>query len=401
MHEVLRAARNREKKLIAFLQDLIRIQSLSTEEGPVIERIRQEMHGAAFDEVRVDRLGNIIGRIGQGSHTIAMDAHIDTVAVNDVAAWEVPPFAGEVRDGQVYGRGAVDQKAGMAALVHAGALIKDLGLQDDFTLYVVGSVQEEDRDGLCWQYLVREGGLRPECVIITEPSKLNLNIGHRGRAAIKIRTRGKAAHGSAPERGVNAVYEMGHVLKEIEHLHERLPCDGRLGKGSVTVTNISCGTPSLCSVPDECIVHLDRRLTLDDTPESVIGEVAEAVRRAGEDAQVFIPDYDATSHRGLRYPVRMFYPAWVLPATSPLVTIGKQTFQDVFDHEPLVGTWQFSTNGVATNGLLGIPTMGLGPGDETYAHAVNERVPVEEVVAAAAWYAWFPSVYAKARRGHQ
>jgi len=398
---VLKAARRRQNELVSFLQDLIRIRSLSGEEGAVVERIVKEMVTCQFDEVRIDPLGNAIGRIGSGACVIAMDAHIDTVGVDDESGWELPPFGGEIKDGHVVGRGAVDQKAGMAALVHAGALIKELGLEGDFTLQVTGTVQEEDCDGLCWQYLVREERLRPDCVVLTEPTDLRLNLGHRGRAEIAVRTRGHAAHASAPERGENAVYKAASIVAEIERLNRVLPEDAVLGKGSVAVTQVVSETPSLCSVPDACVIHLDRRLTRGETRESILAEVQEAVRRCGEQADVAIPDYDRPSHRGVRYVCPRFFPAWLLERDTVPVNAGRAVYLEVFGQEPELGTWTFSTNGVATQGLLGIPTIGLGPGDERFAHAVNERVPINQVVAAAAWYASFPRTFARMITGHE
>ncbi len=395
MNPIFEAAKRREDRVIKFLADIVRIPSPSGGEGAVIKRIGEEMTLVGFDEVRCDGLGNIIGRIGSGPKVIAMDAHVDTVDVNPNEEWVLPPFQGVVQDGNLFGRGAVDQKAGMAALVHAGGLIKELGLEDEYTLYIVGSVQEEDCDGLCWQYLVTEENLRPDCVVLTEPTSMRIHVGHRGRTEISVRTRGTAAHASAPERGVNAVYKMGRIVSEIEKLNRCLPVDPRLGKGSVAVTSIACETPSLCSVPDECVIRLDRRLNLIDSRESALAEVEDAVKRSGEAAEVFIDGYDKPSHRGLSYRQERYFPAWMLSESDPSVLAGQDAFSEVFEQSARLGTWVFSTNGVATKGRFGIPTIGLGPGDERYAHAVNERVPTAEVVAATAWYAAFPRHYVR------
>jgi len=228
---------------------------------------------------------------------------------------------------------------------------------------------------------------------------MRIHMGHRGRTEISIRTHGSAAHASAPERGVNAVYKMGRIVNEIELLNQRLPVDPQLGKGSVAVTSINCDTPSLCSVPDGCVIRLDRRLTLCDSRDSVLAEVKDAVKRSGEDAEVFIDDYNVPSHRGLRYRTDRYFPAWLLAEKAPLVVAGQDAFLEVFQSSPRLGTWVFSTNGVATNGLHDIPTIGLGPGEERFAHAVNERVPTEQVVAATAWYATFPRAYVRRMSG--
>ena len=284
--KVMSQAYKYEEEMTQFLRDMIAIPSESCQEKEVIERIKKEMKKVGFDEIKIDKMGNILGRIGNGPRVIAMDAHIDTVGIGDPNAWKHGPYQGKLENGIIYGRGASDQEGGMASMVYAGKIIKDLKLEGDYTLWVVGSVQEEDCDGLCWQYILKENVLnpRPEVVIITEPTNLNLYRGHRGRMEIGVTTNGVSCHGSAPERGKNAVYMMAKVVNEIEKLNERIRGDDFLGKGTVTVSYIDCKTPSLCAVPDRAYIHLDRRLTKGETKESAIAEVKEAVKRAGVEA---------------------------------------------------------------------------------------------------------------------
>ena len=175
MHqEILKAAQDNERSVAQFLRDLIAIKSLSSQEEQVIARIKLEMERCGYDEVTIDPMGNIIGRIGKGKRVIALDAHVDTVDVGNPANWTIDPFKGAEKDGIIYGRGACDMKGALASIVYGGKLIKDLGLEDEYTLYVVGSVQEEDCDGLCWQYIIKEDKIRPEIVVIAEPTKLRM-----------------------------------------------------------------------------------------------------------------------------------------------------------------------------------------------------------------------------------
>ena len=232
---ILQAARRNERSTVQFLRDLIAIKSLSSQEEQVVHRIKQEMEQCGYDEITIDPMGNILGRIGKGKHIIALDAHVDTVDVGIPANWTIDPFTGAEHDGIIYGRGACDMKGALASIVHGGKIIKELGLEDDYTLYVVGSVQEEDCDGLCWQYIINEDKLRPEVVVIAEPTNLGIYRGHRGRMEIEVRTKGISCHGSAPERGVNAVYKMAPVIQDIEQLNERLKGEPFLGKGTVTI----------------------------------------------------------------------------------------------------------------------------------------------------------------------
>lgn len=380
-----------EPEMVQFLRDLIAIPAESCQERPVIARIRQEMEKVGFDEIRIDPMGNILGRIGSGRTVIMMDSHTDTVGVGDPKEWGWDPYRGKVEDGYIYGRGACDQRGGMASLVYAGKLIQDLGLTGDYTLYVVGSVQEEDCDGLPWLYILKEDGIRPDCVVITEPSRLGIYRGHRGRMEIEVHLRGKSCHASAPERGDNPIYKMARLVAEVEKLNERLRSDPFLGKGTIAVTEIRSLSPSLCAVPGACSIHLDRRLTAGETKESAIAEVK--ALPAAEDAEIEILSYDTPSYTGLRYAMEKYYPTWVLDESHALAQAAVTTWNALWNRPPVIDKWTFSTNGVATMGLMGIPTIGFGPGEEEVAHSVNERIPIRHLVDAAQWYAAFPLTY--------
>jgi putative selenium metabolism hydrolase len=386
------AAQACEADIVAFLRDLIAIPAESSQEGPVIQRIRQEMEKVGFDEVRIDPMGNILGRIGSGKTVIMMDSHTDTVGVGDPKEWAWDPYKGKVEDGFVWGRGTCDQRAGMASMVYAGKLIKDLGLLGDYTLWVVGSVQEEDCDGLAWVYILKEDGIRPDCVVITEPTNLHVYRGHRGRMEIEVHLRGRSCHASAPERGDNPIYKIMPLVADIEKLNTRLKDDPFLGKGTIAVTQIRSMSPSLCAVPGACSIHLDRRLTAGETLESAVAEVQALVP---EGAEVEVLMYDTPSYTGLSYPMQKYYPTWVLGESDPLVQAAVRTYEALHGQPPVVDKWVFSTNGVGSMGIMGVPTVGFGPGEEDVAHSVVERVPIRHLVEAAKFYAAFPLTYLK------
>jgi putative selenium metabolism hydrolase len=392
--EIIRArAETYREAMAAFLRDMIAIPSESCQEREVILRIQAEMEKNGFDEIHIDEMGNIRGRIGTGRRIIAMDAHVDTVGIGDAQAWKWDPYRGKEENGIIYGRGASDQEGGMASMIYGARIIKDLGLEGDYSLWITGTVQEEDCDGLCWQYLIKEKVLVPEIVVITEPTNLNIYRGQRGRMEIGITTRGISCHGSAPERGKNAVYMMAKIINEIEALNPRLKDDSFLGKGTITVSYIECDTPSMCAVPDRAYIQLDRRLTQGETRESALAEVREAIRRAGVEADAGILKYSVPSYRGFVYETEKHYPAWVLEEDHPLCRAGIETCKVVLGKEPKPGKWTFSTNGIATMGMNGIPTIGFGPANEVHAHSVEDQIPVDHLVAAAAFYAAFPTVY--------
>ncbi len=394
---LLSRAREFEQDTVRILCDLIRTPSFSSKEKDVIGVIHKEMSTIGFDEIRIDGLGSIIGRVGTGPRVIAFDAHIDTVYAGDLAQWSFDPFSPKVEQGMVWGRGSVDQKGGMASMLTAARLIKELHLENEISVLFTGTVMEEDCDGLCWLHLIQEDGVRPELVVITEPTNMNIYRGHRGRMEIHVAVKGLSCHGSAPERGVNAIYKASRIALEIEKLNGQLRSDPFLGKGTVTVTEVVSSSPSLCAVADGARLHLDRRLTAGETRESAIAEVQEAAARAGvPDAEVTPLTYRETAYTGKVYPMEKYYPTWTLAEDSPHLLQAISTYNTVFGKKPHVDKWTFSTNGIAVAGIHGIPCLGLGPGNEVYAHAPNEATPVEHLTGAAAFYAAFVETLVRA-----
>jgi putative selenium metabolism hydrolase len=369
------------------LSRLIKIKSLSKEEKEVQLELYRQMEEAGFDEVKIDGLGNVIGRIGNGTKILAIDGHMDTVDMGNPDNWDFDPLSGDIKDGFVHGRGSVDQEGGPASFVTSGRILKELGFDKDMTVYFVGSVMEEDCDGLCWKYIIEEEGIRPDFVISTEPTNLNIYRGHRGRMEIEVSFYGVSAHGSAPERGKNAIYMASKAALEIEKLNERLAYDEFLGKGSVTISEFVSGSPSLCAVSDFAKIHLDRRLTWGETKEIAVKEIEDIVE--GLNAKVEVLYYKEKAYTGLEYGMEKYYPTWKMPENHPVVKTGVKAYENLFGKKPLVDKWTFSTNGVTINGIYGIPMIGFGPGNEVLAHAPNEKVPVDDLVKASAFYAAF------------
>jgi putative selenium metabolism hydrolase len=369
------------------LSRLIQCKSLSTKEEKVARELKWQMEEAGFDEVKIDGLGNVIGKIGNGKKIIAIDGHIDTVDIGNEENWSFDPLAGEIKEGYVLGRGSVDQKGGPAAFVTTGRILKELELKNDATIYFIGSVIEEDCDGLCWKYIIEEDKIKPDCVIVTEPTNLNIYRGQRGRMEMEVSFYGISAHGSAPERGKNAIYMASKAVREIEKLNEQLAVDSFLGKGSVTVTEIVSSSPSLCAVSDFAKIHLDRRLTWGEDKQLAIKQIEEIVKDMK--AKVETLEYNEKAFTGLKYGMEKYYPTWKIEEDHPVIQTGMKVFNELFGKEPLVDKWTFSTNGVVINGIYGIPVIGFGPGNEIYAHAPDERVPVNDLVKASAFYAMF------------
>ena len=391
--EILKQAEKYRPDISKFLRDMIAIPSESCQEKDVILRIKEEMEKVGFDKVEIDEMGNVLGYIGHGDHLIAMDAHIDTVGLGDEELWDFDPLEGYEDDEVVGGRGASDQEGGMASMVYAGKIIKDLGLEDDYTLVITGTVQEEDCDGLCWHYMIEEEDIRPEFVVITEPSSCNIYRGHRGRMEIKVTTHGVSCHGSAPSRGENAIYKMAPIINELKALNENLKYDEFLGKGTLTVSEIFFSSPSRCAVADGCSISIDRRLTAGESWEFALQQIRNlpSVKEAEADVEMY--EYERPSYTGHTYPIESYFPTWVIEEDHPVCTTLVDSYEKLFDDEPLVDKWTFSTNGVSIMGRHGIPCIGFGPGHEDQAHAPNEKTWKDELVKAAAFYALIPTIY--------
>jgi len=369
------------------LARLVKIKSISAREKEMAAELKRQMEEAGFDSVRLDGLGSVLGQVGTGKRLLAIDAHIDTVDQGNLENWSEEPFSGKIRDGFVHGRGSVDQKGGAAAMVTAGRILKELGLQDELSVLFTGTVMEEDCDGLCWKYIIEEEKIRPEMVISTEPTALGIYRGQRGRMEMRVSFKGLSAHGSAPERGKNAIYMGAHACLEIEKLNGRLAGDDFLGKGSVTVSEFVSGSPSLCAVADFARIHLDRRLTAGETKETALAEVNDLVK--GMPAAVEVLQYREKAYTGREYGMEKYYPTWTVERHHPAVTRAEVVFRQLFGREARVDKWTFSTNGIAITGIHGIPCIGFGPGDEVCAHAPNEKVAIDDLVKASAFYALY------------
>ncbi|MEJ2506151.1 MAG: YgeY family selenium metabolism-linked hydrolase, partial [Ignavibacteriaceae bacterium] len=337
--EVYKKAREYSDYTAKNLSKLIKIKSLSGQEKEVAAAVKQMMEEANFDEVKIDGLGNVIGRIGSGKKIIALDGHIDTVDMGNLDDWEFDPLGGEIQFGYVQGRGASDQTGGPAAFITAGRILKEIGLDNDVTIYFTATVMEEDCDGLCWKYIVEEDKIKPECVVVTEPTNLNIYRGQRGRMEIEVSFHGLSAHGSAPERGKNAIYMASRVALEIEKLNERLASDPFLGKGSVTISEFVSSSPSLCAVSDFAKIHLDRRLTWGEDKELALNEVREIVRN--ENANVELLNYSEKAYTGLQYGMEKYYPTWKIEEDHQVIQTGVKAFEELFKEKPAIDKWTF------------------------------------------------------------
>ncbi len=415
-----------------FLRDLIAIPSESCEEEGVVKRTIAEMEALGFDKAEIDPEGNALGWMGTGEKIIAFDGHIDTVGIGNIANWEHDPYEGYETDDIIYGRGGSDQEGGVVSAVYGAKIMKDLDLiPEGYKILVVASVQEEDCDGLCWQYIHKEDGITPEFVVSTEPTDGGIYRGHRGRMEIRVDVRGVSCHGSAPERGDNAIYKMADILQDVRALNENAATDADeikglvkmldpkynpehyedarfLGRGTITASQIFYTSPSRCAVADSCAVSLDRRMTAGETWDSCLDEIRNlpACKKYAKDVQVSMYMYDRPAWTGLKYETECYFPTWINKETAPHVQALADAHKALFGEErigsptamdkrrrPLIDKWTFSTNGVSIQGRYGIPCVGFGPGAESQAHAPNEITWKQDLVTCAALYAAVPINY--------
>ena len=392
---IKKAAQGYEKDMTKFLREIVVLPGESCGEEGHIRRIEKEMKDLGFDKVQIDPMGNVMGWMGKGKTLIAFDAHIDTVGIGEKSNWKFDPYQGYENETEIGGRGTSDQLGGIVSAVYGAKIMKDLGLlSDKYTVLVTGTVQEEDCDGLCWQYIVNEDKVRPEFVVITEPTDGNIYRGQRGRMEIRVEVKGVSCHGSAPERGDNAIYKMADIIQEVRALNDKLHYDPFLGKGTLAVSQSFYNSPSRCAVADMSAISIDRRLTDGETWEGALEEIRALPSVKKYNAEVTMYKYDRPSWTNLVYPTECYFPTWVLPADHPATKAMVESFKGMYG-EPKVDKWTFSTNGVSIMGRYGIPCIGFGPGKEAQAHAPNEITWKADLVKCAAVYAALPTIYCK------
>ena len=379
-------------KIVQFLRELCAIPSMESQIGPVGERAAAEMRALKFDEVRFDKMGNILGRIGSGPRTIVFDSHIDTVGVGDPTAWGWDPFVGKVEDGVLYARGACDEKGSTPGMIYGMAIARDLGVLDGWTAYYFGNM-EEWCDGIaCNTFVEVDPGVRPDFVVIGEPTRMQVYRGHKGRLEMKVTARGRSAHAASNHLGDNAIYKLLPIIEAIKNMEPQLGDHEFLGHGKITVSDMHVKTPSINAVPDEATIFIDRRMTFGESKAAVIAQIEACIPAASRDsvklAELF---YDEASYTGFVFPVEKYFPAWAFPEDHPLVQAGLAVRGLIGLAAAPASKWNFSTNGIYWAGKAGIPSIGFGPGDEVTAHTVNDSVSLDDVVKATEFYAVLPS----------
>jgi len=368
--------------------DLVRTPSISGAEGAVAARLIEAMRNAGFHDIWTDRVGNVVGRYGTGQGPkLLYEGHMDTIDVGNPGAWTRDPFGGIIENGILYGRGAVDMKGALAAMIFGVKLLAEAGVSLGGDLLVAFVVQEEPCEGMAVRALIEEEGVQPNYVVLGEPTNLGIYLGQRGRVELEVTTYGRAYHSAAPQGGVNAIYSAARLVFGIQLLESQLLNDPVLGQGSVAVTHIASEAGSRNAIPDRCTLIVDRRLTLGETEARAISEIQQIIKREGVQAEVATATYEITTYKGYVGRGRKYCPPWLIPEDAPLVRKAMRAVERALEFHPRLGVWPFSTDGVYTMGEAGIPTIGFGPGEERYAHAADEQVRLADLAHAARAYA--------------
>ncbi len=390
-----RVEANREN-IIQFMLDLVGIPSMNSQIEAVGKRMGEEMTKLGFDEVRFDKMGNMMGRIGNGPKVIVYDTHIDTVGISDPDAWKWDPFKGKIENGRLFARGACDEKNSTPGMVYGLAIARDLGLLDGYTAWCFGNMEEEC-DGIAPNTFVEvDPGVRPDFVVIGEPTKMLVYRGHKGRVEMKVVAKGRSAHAASNHLGDNAIYKLLPIIAGIRDLEPQLGDHEFLGHGKITVSDMHVKTPSLNAVPDEAVIYIDRRVTFGETVDAVIEQVRALIPPEHKDSvTVEMLYYDVPSYTGFVYEVDKYFPAWAYEDSHPFVQAATETRNLIGYPEAPTSKWNFSTNGIYWAGKAGIPSIGFGPGEEETAHTVNDSVILDDVVKATEFYALLPGIINK------
>ncbi len=391
--EIQKRVAAQRNDIIKFMREICAIPSMDSKIGDVGKRIQDEMKKLKFDEVRFDKMGNTVGRIGDGKKTIVFDSHIDTVGIGDRSAWGWDPFEGKVENGILYARGACDEKGSTPGMIYGLAIARDLGLLDGWTAYYFGNM-EEWCDGIAPNTFVEvDPKARPDFVVIGEPTKMQVYRGHKGRVEMKVVAKGKSAHAASNHLGDNALYKMLEIIAGIRDLEPKLGDHPFLGHGKITVSDMQVKTPSINAVPDEATIFIDRRLTFGEDKNAAVEQIRSLIPLTHRDSiKVEELFYDEPSYTGFVFPVDKYFPAWAYEESHPLVQAGVKARKAIGLPDTPTGKWNFSTNGIYWAGKAKIPSIGFGPGDEETAHTVHDSVSLDDMVKATEFYALLPQI---------
>ncbi len=370
--------------LVDFTRRLISLPSLPGQEGAVAALVQAEMRRLGLDEVTVDVVGNVVGRLrGGAGRTLALVSHLDQVDVGDAGGWRFPPHAATVHEGAIWGRGAMDIKGPLAAQVYAAGALKAAGVSLPGDVVIASTVMEEI-GGLGARHLA--ASLRADCAVIGEATGLDVSRGHRGRVELAVTVTGRAVHASVPARGVNPHQALARFITRLPELP--LLTDDSLGASSVAPTLYGCDQASANVIPGRCTLHLDRRYVPAESPADIVAQVQALLDDClipGSTGQVHIVRRSWQTYTGQVEELPALSPPFLRATDDPWITGSRAILAEALGRPVSVKTWGFTTDG-GHLAQAGIPCLGFGPGDEALAHTIHEHIALDELLAGMVGY---------------
>jgi len=378
-------AQQYQPHLVDFTQRLVQTPSLPGQEADAAKLVRSEMQKLGYDQVTIDRYGNVIGHIAGGDGaSLMLNGHIDHVDPGEHTGWPYPPFSGQLVNDELWGRGSVDMKGPVASMIYAPILLKALNLVPPGDIYVTAVIMEEV-GGIGSSYLATH--LKTDLAIVTEPSSNTLRLGHRGRVELVITVTGQSIHASIPHKGINPHYVLADFLCKLQTLE--LPTNSLFGASSVAPTLYHSDQNSANVTPGELKLTLDWRNIPAESPKMILEQVNALLQNClieGTQGSVALANQTFTTYTGVTEEASAVFPSFALEARNPLLTMAQTTLSQLLNRDIPIDIWRFATDGGHLT-AAGIPTIGLGPGDETLAHTNQERIPISALTEAMTCYA--------------
>lgn len=390
---MLRPIAEIKEDLVKFTQEIIRIESYTGDEGKLADRVLQKLREFDVDEAFIDGIGNVVGVIrgDEPGTNIMLNGHLDIVPAGNLANWHgFDPFGATIDDrGNIRGRGAADLKGGLSVQLYTMKLLKELktkGFRTRGDLIYSAVVHEEAAEMFGMEYLCNqtmpEKKLNVDIVFLCEPTGLDVVLGQRGKVELVVKTKGRTAHSSIPQAGINALEKMVPILNHIfNNMSQNVKSHELLGDSSITVTNIVCRPGTLSIIPDECEISIDRRYMPDQTIEDLLKEFESLFAEIKKvdpnfDAAVYQRKITERSYTGYQKEVAKFHPPWIVNEKDPLIQMSLKALKKV-GQKPRINYWKFGTDGSMTAALMGIPTIGYSGTEECYAHTPEEMVNID------------------------
>ncbi|MBN1899522.1 MAG: YgeY family selenium metabolism-linked hydrolase [Spirochaetes bacterium] len=381
-------------EVLKFLSDMIKIPSLSGNETNIVSRIKKEMVKCLFDEIYIDRIGNVIGRIGQGEKIILMESHIDVLDVYATKLWNTEPFRGVVKNNYVYGRGSVDQKGAFAAILYSAYILKKLKLFGNVSLFIAGTVMFEKCPGVGLEHLLVNEQLKPQCVLITAPTNGNIHIAQKGHLQIKLSVYGEASHSGLGPSHKNAIATSFKVIKEIKKLDRNLKTDKITGKNKIAITGIVTKNPDDYTIPSLCEIYLDIQTSPKEVLNALVSKIKKFFKKFGN-IEVELERFQGHSYKEYMIDYEKYLPGWTIEKKSKLIRTAVKSYNMVYNKNPKLDFWEIPTSGSISMGKLKIPTFGFGPGLVKDTHTENEAISVSQIKKSMLFYVVFPYVFSE------